>query len=421
MGQADKKKDNSVTRSLRLCYVADATSIHVRRWLEYFVQRGHDVTCLSDKGGEIEGVRIVEVPNRDTLIARGEKANKTQVIKARARVVQHIAESLEPDVLHAIFLYHRGWSAALANVHPLVITLLGSDILLPPDNYRNKLHMLRDVALNQGALQQAELITAVNATLAGEARKLCRKDQRIELVPIGTNTRLFNRNIDRHALLKLRKTLNIPEDAFVILSPRQITPIYNIDVIIRAVNDIRQRIPNAVFILKDAFAHTPERTKYVNDLAALVTSELADPFVRWVGEVPYGELPLYYHLADAVVSIPAKDGLPVSVFDAMACGTPVISGDLPSYDDIIIHEQTGLRLPETTPKALTAAVIRLHEDKALRERIIENAGDVLSRYGIFEEQLARMEGLYHELAAQNHGPRSGKFNDMVYKTLLRVF
>lgn len=406
---------------LRLCYVADATNIHVRRWLEYFVQRGHDVTCLSDKGGQIEGVRTIEVPNRETLLERGERANKTQVVKARARVIQQVAESLAPDVLHAIFLYHRGWSAALVNVHPLVITLLGSDIFLPPDNYRNRLHLLRDVALNQGALQQADLVTAVNATLAEEARRLCRKDQRIEMIPIGTNTRLFNRTVDDQALQRLRARLNIPENAFVVLSPRQITPLYNVDVIIQAIQAIREQVPNAYFILKDAFSRTPDRPQYTNKLAALVTAELADPYVRWVGEVPFEELPLYYHLADVAVSIPTTDGLPVSIFDAMACGTPVISGDLPSYDDIIIHGQTGLRLPEITPSVLADAVIRLQEDKALRDAIIRKADDVLNRYGIFEDQMERMEGFYYELAAQSTLPRSGRFDEMVYKTLLRVF
>src|SRR5690606_15061523 len=127
--------------------------------------RGHAVYCLSDKGGQIDGVTVLELPNRDILLADDKRARKTDVIRARKRQIRQVIQDIKPDIVHAIFLYHRGWSAALANFHPLVITLLGSDIYLPQRHYRHPLQLWRDQALNVLSLRQSDMITAVSDDL----------------------------------------------------------------------------------------------------------------------------------------------------------------------------------------------------------------------------------------------------------------
>lgn len=410
-----------MARPLRLCFVADASNIHVRRWLGFFVAQGHTVLCVSDKPGTVDGVTMVDAPTRDSLLAAGQKASKTDVVKARARVIQAVAERWQPEIVHAIFLTMRGWSAALANVHPLVITLLGSDIFLPQQHYRNRLHWMRDVALNQGALRQADLVTAVNAALAHEARLLAGPAARIERVPIGTDRQLFQPQADAGQQAALRQALTLPDDAWVVLSPRQIAPLYNIATILQAIPLVRAAIPQAVFVLKDAFGHSEARQAHVGELHALAESLGVTAALRWAGEVPYAGLPAYFHLADAVVSIPTTDGLPVTLFDAMACHTPVITGDLPSYDTIVTHEHTGLRLPAITPQALAQALIRLHHNPALSARLVAGGHEIAARDGCFDTQMARMDTLYQSLAAAAETPRPpARFNELVYKALIHV-
>ncbi len=415
---------SSQPKKLKLCYVADASNIHVQRWTNYFARQGHEVICLADKGGKIDGVKVISLPNRDKLLARKEKANKTNVIKARARKIQHVIEDFRPDILHAIFLYQRGWSAALANFHPLIITLLGSDIFLRPEHYRNKMHLLRDKALNQGALQQTDLVTAVNTSLQREAQKLAGKNLPIEMIPIGTDAALFNQHPNIEKLSTLRQQLNIAEDAFVVLSPRQIAPVYQIDLIVAAIPNVLKTVPEAIFLLKDAFSNDPVRVAYVQKLKQTITKQGLERHVRWVDQVPYEELPLYYHLADVMVSIPRTDGMPVTLFDAMACGTPVIVGDLPSYDQVVTHEESGLRISlkdlATVPDQLAQSIIRLSQEPELAQRCVKNADTVLKRYGIFDEQMARMEDHYQDLATKEKFS-SKRFNEAIYKMLIRVF
>lgn len=382
-------------KHLTLCYIADATNIHVQRWLGYFVSKGHRVFCLSDKGGAIDGVTVYPLPNRDTLVETGRaKVSKTAVIKARARQIREHLKTIQPDILHAIFLYHRGWSAALAGFHPLVITLLGSDIYLPKRNYRHLPQLWRDHWVNALTLRQSDLVTAVSYDLQQTAQRMVQELTPVELIPIGTDVQLFHPAIETTAL---REKLNLPEGAFVVLSPRQMTPHYNQTTIVESIPQVLAEVPNAIFVMKDTFCQTPDRQAYVRSLKALADQLGVTEAIRWVEEVPFGELPQYYALSDVVVSVPSTDGMPVTIFEAMACQKPLIVGDLSSYNEVIIHGQTGLRVPIRNSQVLARSIVKIHKNPALASRLVEESQVILHQYGIFQEQMMRMERYYYGL------------------------
>src|SRR5207245_2918823 len=79
--------------------------------------------------------------------------------------------------------------------------------------------------------------------------------------------------------------------------------------------------------------------------------------VRFLGTVPAEAMPSLYAAADVVASVPFSDGLPQSVFESMAAGTPVVVGDLAAYDGVFVDGQTALRVA-LQPAAIAAAVVR---------------------------------------------------------------
>jgi glycosyltransferase involved in cell wall biosynthesis len=46
-------------------------------------------------------------------------------------------------------------------------------------------------------------------------------------------------------------------------------------------------------------------------------------------------MPFYLNLADIMVSIPPSDGMPQSLYEAMACGTYPILGNLAQYQEMV--------------------------------------------------------------------------------------
>jgi glycosyltransferase involved in cell wall biosynthesis len=392
-----------VPQPLTLCYVADATNIHVQRWLGFFVTRGHRVFCFSDRGGTIDGATVIELPNRETVVGKGGKGSKTAVLWARSRKIRSELKAIQPDVMHAIYLHQRGWSAMMSGFIPLVITLMGPDLNLVHEHYRHSMQLWRDKFLGTLSLRQCSMITAVSDDLVQAATRMTHGKIPVELIPLGTDPHLFRADLDT---TELRERLNLPDDAFIVLSPRQMTPHYNQGTIIDSIPMVLKDLPQAVFIMKDTFGHTEERKAYVQSLKARAESLGVNHAIRWVDEVPMVELPLYYALCDTVVSVPSNDGMPVTIFEAMATQKPVIVGDLPSYNEVVIHGQTGLRVPIRNSQVLARAITKIHKNPSLARRMVEEAQVPLHQYGIFTEQMMRMERYYQGLKNGDVSPPS---------------
>jgi glycosyltransferase involved in cell wall biosynthesis len=98
-------------------------------------------------------------------------------------------------------------------------------------------------------------------------------------------------------------------------------------------------------------------------------------------------------LASVVVSVPRSDGRPISVMEAMACGTPVIAGDLPPLRELLADVESGG--PDAVGAALNRA-LQLGADE--REALGETLRAHVVRTSDHRTNMARMEVLYRQLA-----------------------
>jgi glycosyltransferase involved in cell wall biosynthesis len=93
-----------------------------------------------------------------------------------------------------------------------------------------------------------------------------------------------------------------------------------------------------------------------------------------------------------------RDGLPTSVLEAMALGTPVVSTCLNGLAEVVVHERTGLAVPEGDPFALADALERLLRDGDLAQRLAAEARlHVTSRFSL-ESSVSRLRTLFPEPA-----------------------
>lgn len=90
------------------------------------------------------------------------------------------------------------------------------------------------------------------------------------------------------------------------------------------------------------------------------------PGITWLGHIK-DIVPLWRACHFAV--LPShREGLPVSLLEAAACGRPMIATDAPGCREIVIDDQTGLLVPIEDPPALAQAIIRLASSPELRAR-----------------------------------------------------
>ena len=93
--------------------------------------------------------------------------------------------------------------------------------------------------------------------------------------------------------------------------------------------------------------------------------------VRFVGQVTDDELLAWYHACDALVlpSVSRQEAFGMVQLEAMLCGRPVVSTDLPGVSWVNQHERTGLVVRHGDVAALRDALVRLVADPELRRRL----------------------------------------------------
>ncbi len=61
--------------------------------------------------------------------------------------------------------------------------------------------------------------------------------------------------------------------------------------------------------------------------------------------------------------------IPNKAFQALACGTPLVTADTPAARELLRDDESALLVPPGDPHALAAALRRLAADPELAERI----------------------------------------------------
>jgi glycosyltransferase involved in cell wall biosynthesis len=149
-------------------------------------------------------------------------------------------------------------------------------------------------------------------------------------------------------------------------------PYYSIDVVIKAFAQIKKEYPGAQLDLVGGGALEGEMRQLVSDL------KLAG--VNFCGVASRTEIGRYYDQADIFINASRVDNMPVSILEAFASGTPVISTAPEGMQYLVENARTGLLSEVGDPAALAANVIRVLRDPELAHRLSTDARDELHFY-----------------------------------------
>ncbi|HEV2776105.1 MAG TPA: glycosyltransferase [Solirubrobacteraceae bacterium] len=120
---------------------------------------------------------------------------------------------------------------------------------------------------------------------------------------------------------------------------------------------------------------------------------LAD-VVTLAGEVTNGPaLWELYRAADVFLHVSLTEGLPQVLFEAQAAGLPVVATAVGGVPEAIADGRTGLLIGPGDAAAAVAAVRRVSDDPALRERLITNALQEVAQHTT-EAQLDRLAAFF---------------------------
>jgi glycosyltransferase involved in cell wall biosynthesis len=101
--------------------------------------------------------------------------------------------------------------------------------------------------------------------------------------------------------------------------------------------------------------------------------------VRMLGPIGGDDLGLWYSAADISVSASRSETGPLTVVEAMSCGTPTVALRAPGFEDRIVDRVNGILAPDR-PGALGDAMTRVLSDPPLQARLAAGALESAPRY-----------------------------------------
>ncbi|GAW85158.1 hypothetical protein bplSymb_SCF00307P008 [Bathymodiolus platifrons methanotrophic gill symbiont] len=124
------------------------------------------------------------------------------------------------------------------------------------------------------------------------------------------------------------------------------------------------------------------------------------------GKLPNAQLPDYYAAADIFIAPSITDssgdteGQGVTLVEAMARGTAVISTTTGGISEVIKHGHTGLLVSPQAPLELKNAIIQLLDDSKLRESMAEQGKQSAQNYA-WSKVSQQFQALYNQVSLRH--------------------
>jgi len=369
---------------MRILHVGNGRAFKIKAIADAFVARGHDVHMvpIPPMDGAWDGVTWHRLPEPPV-------PGKARVL-VRALQLRKLVRRLVPDVVHAHNAWGPGWYGAMVGRHPLVIHAYGGDLL--PEQYDGRPAIER--VFTSWSCRSADRIVVTGRHMLDAAAQLGVPRERVLLLPRGVDLDRYRPGLDTSAL---RHRLGLNADDPVILSPRyQVDEaLYNLDVVIDAFAQIRRRCPSAVCVQ----LYDPAREQGRARLESLAAERGVADAYRLVCSVDNTSMPLFYNLADVVVSVPSSDGFPVTVLEASACGAAIIVSDLPYCGEWFQSGRNGVVVPVRDARRIADSVLELLADQKRRRRMGAAGRRLVEARADYRRCMDDLEAVYRGLLA----------------------
>lgn len=365
---------------MRICYLADGQSIHTRRWCDHFSQLGYDIHLITFRDAKIENTTVHFVDTGEVSVDGGNWR-----VLLRIAAIKKILRQIKPDILHAQYATSYGLAGALSGFHPYIATALGSDVLITPQ--KSVLYRV----LVRYAVKQADWVTAMADHMKDVIINLGVDSRKVTIIRFGIDPIVFNHNNRR-----------VSQDKFIITSTRNFEPVYNIELLLDALNLVKERIPGlCVNLIGDGSL----RNQLESKTRVLGLKET----IRFHGKISQNEIAAILNRSHLFVTTSLSDGNNVSLNEAMACGAFSLASDILANRQWINESVNGFLIPTDKPEILADRIVYVYKNyKALEKNAIRFNDNIIFEKALWSANMAIVEDKYKEFGAASGFDESKK-------------
>jgi len=269
---------------------------------------------------------------------------------------------------------------------PVITSVHDISFRVRPEFFRFKDRFLLDKGMRYAAKYSAKILAISEFTKSEIVSAYRVSDQKVEVVYPGVDEKF--RPLDKEKskeLVRQKYGMAYP----YVISVGVLPPRKNIPCLIQAFACLKQTeaVEHKLVIVG----------KLGNEEASLrdLMSRLAvSEDVYLLGYVPDEDLPALYACADICVYPSLYEGFGLPVLEAMACGTPVITGNESSLPEVV--GDAGITVCPRSPEAFADAMARLLRDASFSAEMSAR-GLARARTFSWEKMARRVTEIYHEV------------------------
>lgn len=367
--------------TMKICFLAHARSIHTRRWVEYFRDRGQQVSVVSFTPADpMPGVDLHYL--RHSFRIRREHTNWHYLLQL-PRLWQRVRE-IKPDLLNAHFLSSYGVLGSLVRPLncPYVISLHGSDVLHIAN--RSLLHATGAKL----ALRRADLITSPAQHMTDRLDAFVGADKPILTAQYGVDTTCFH-----PPPVAARRSP-------ICVSTRAMDPIYNVETTLLAARTLEE-------IGSPLQLHLANEGPLYSELRRRAADLGLQSRVRFLGRIGQDEIAAALRSAAVYVSTSLSDGASLSLLEAMACGSFPVVSDIAANREWITDGLNGYLVPAHSPRALALRCREAWRNRELRQAAARRNWELIDERANYTKNMKLMESTFLRLVRSVH-PHDGR-------------
>jgi len=372
---------------VNILYIASSSDWHIDLWVKYFT-KNHNVFLFSDKEDYLKKQKFdrVQIIESEGLLGRFLnffnvkshlffQINKLLSARYFASKIDLVINESNIEIIHAHSLYYGFILSFIKSDIPVVFTPMGSDIILHAQKNLIYKYMAKKT------FKRANVVTGDSILLQKNGYKVGAKSKTNYVIQNGVDSSIFFPKKNN-----LKAKYNISDDEILIFSPRSITPLYNIDIIIDAIYKLKTKGYKVKCMFSFAFGDN-----YSSQLQNQIRELQLDSSIIWLGFLNYKKMAEHYNSADIVLSIPSSDSSPKSVYEAMFCKKPTIVSDLEWSYELLNGSDCIIRVPIRDSDSLSIAIMDLINNPDQMTQIASNALEYADKYFDYQKNMVEME------------------------------
>jgi glycosyltransferase involved in cell wall biosynthesis len=203
--------------------------------------------------------------------------------------------------------------------------------------------------------------------------------EKISVIPMGVDELFVEMGKNR--------TLELNKHPFIIISNRNLLPIYNVSLLIRAIPIVLKEEPESKFLIAGDGSEKENLEKQVED------SNLSAS-VHFFGRVPHKDMPKLLAQADIYVSTSPYDGTSVSLLEALASGTFPVVADIPANREWIVDGDNGFLVPKENENLLAKRIVEAIRNRRLLKEAFDKNRIIVKQRAYWGENVKKIMDLY---------------------------